>query len=163
MFPDLVLTSPDKGKRLEGIVEVETGESVNHLEAMAQWAHFGRVRTPFHLYVPAGAVDIARRLCAENQVDVAELWSFHTIGDQTRFTLVQRSASASVRSEPKPVESRKAEPAKTNGAPAKRPAVARKQPRPARKAAPASRGAKARTGRSSAARSRKSSRTQRRK
>jgi hypothetical protein len=163
MFPDLVLTSPDKGKRLEGIVEVETGESVNHLEAMAQWAHFGRVRAPFHLYVPAGAVDIARRLCAENQVDVAELWSFHTIGDQTRFTLVQRSTSASVRSEPKAAESRKAEPAKSNGAPAKRPTVARKVARPARKAAPASRGAKARTGRSSAARSRKSSRTQRRK
>src|SRR5436190_8261963 len=52
MFPDLVLTSPDKARRLEGIIEVETGESVNHLEAMAQWAHFGRVRAPFHLYVP---------------------------------------------------------------------------------------------------------------
>lgn len=90
MFPDLVLTSPDKAKRLEGIIEVETGESVNHLEAMAQWAHFGRVRAPFHLYVPAAAVDIARRLCTENQVGVAELWSYHSIGDQTRFLLVQR-------------------------------------------------------------------------
>ena len=70
MFPDLVLTSHDKAHRLEGIIEVETGESVNHLEAMAQWAHFGRVRAPFHLYVPAAAVDIARRLCTENQVAV---------------------------------------------------------------------------------------------
>ena len=43
MFPDLVLTSPDKATSSKGIVEVETGESVNHLEAMAQWAHFGRV------------------------------------------------------------------------------------------------------------------------
>jgi hypothetical protein len=177
MFPDLVLTSQDKGKRLEGIVEVETGESVNHLEAMAQWAHFGRVRAPFHLYVPAVAVEIARRLCTENQVDVAELWSFHTIGDQTRFTLVQRSASAapraeprsarpepkSVRPEPKAAESRKPEPAKSNGgAPGKRPTATRKDARPARKTAPA-RGAKARTGRSSAAASRKSARTQRRK
>lgn len=93
MFPDLVLTSPDRKHRLEGVVEVETGESVNHLEAMAQWAHFGRARVPFHLYVPAGAVDIARRLCADNQVTVAELWSYHTIGDQTRFTLVQRASA----------------------------------------------------------------------
>lgn len=90
MFPDLVLSSTDKARRLEGIIEVETGESVNHLEAMAQWAHFGRVRAPFHLYVPAGAVDIARRLCTENQVGVSEIWSYHSIGDQTRFTLVQR-------------------------------------------------------------------------
>jgi len=90
MFPDLLLTSQDKARRLEGIIEVETGESVNHLEAMAQWAHYGRARAPFHLYVPAAAVDIARRLCTENQVDVAEVWSYHTIADQTRFTLVHR-------------------------------------------------------------------------
>ena len=38
-FPDLVLTS---GKKLAGLVEVETGESVNNLEAMAQWTHFSR-------------------------------------------------------------------------------------------------------------------------
>jgi hypothetical protein len=92
MFPDLVLLSQDKSHKLEGLIEVETGESVNHLEAMAQWAHFGRARAPFYLYVPASAVDIARRLCVENQVSVAEIWSFHSMGDQTRFTLVQRSA-----------------------------------------------------------------------
>jgi hypothetical protein len=97
MFPDLVLTSQDKAHRLEGIIEVETGESVNHLEAMAQWAHFGRVRTPFYLYVPAGAVDIARRLCTENGVAVSEIWSYHSVGDQTRFTLVQRVGSQDLR------------------------------------------------------------------
>ncbi len=95
MFPDLVLTSQDKSHKLEGLIEVETGESVNHLEAMAQWAHFGRAKAPFHLYVPAAAVDIARRLCVENQVSVSEIWSYHAMGDQTRFTLVQRSATAS--------------------------------------------------------------------
>jgi hypothetical protein len=93
IFPDLVLTSPDKGHKLLGTVEVETAESVNHLEAMAQWAHLGRARVPFHLYVPAGSVDIAKRLAAENQVNVSEIWSYHTIGDQTRFTMVHRSAS----------------------------------------------------------------------
>lgn len=97
MFPDLVLTSQDKAHRLEGIVEVETGESVNHLEAMAQWAHFGRVKAPFHLYVPAAAVDIARRLCIENQVEVTEIWSYHSMGDQTRFTLVQRATAPAAR------------------------------------------------------------------
>src|SRR5215813_2814086 len=91
MFPDLILTSQDKGHRLEGVIEVETGESVNHLEAMAQWAHFGRARAPFHLYVPASAVDIARRLCTENDVAVTEIWSYHTLGDETGFTLVHRN------------------------------------------------------------------------
>jgi hypothetical protein len=94
IFPDLVLTSTDRGHKLMGTVEVETAESVNHLEAMAQWAHLGRARAPFHLYVPAGSVDIARRLAAENHVNVAEIWSFHTIGDQTRFTMVHRAAPA---------------------------------------------------------------------
>ena len=94
IFPDLVLTSPDKGRKLLGTVEVETAESVNHLEAMAQWAHLGRARAPFHLYVPAGSVDMARRLASENQVNVAEIWSYHTIGDQTRFTMVHRTAQA---------------------------------------------------------------------
>ena len=94
IFPDLVLTSTDRGHKLMGTVEVETAESVNHLEAMAQWAHLGRARAPFHLYVPAGSVDIARRLAAENHVNVAEIWSYHTIGDQTRFTMVHRAALA---------------------------------------------------------------------
>ncbi len=168
MFPDLVLTSLDRGKRLEGIVEVETGESVNHLEAMAQWAHFGRVRTPFHLYVPASAVEIARRLCVENQVNVAELWSFHTIGDQTRFTLVQRSAAAASREAAS--EARQAAAAETSKSAAEkvrqRPAsgarAARKPARTARKAAPAARGTKARTGRAKAA-PRRSARAQKRK
>ena len=97
IFPDLVLTSTDRGHKLMGTVEVETAESVNHLEAMAQWAHLGRARAPFHLYVPAGSVDIARRLAAENGVNVAEIWSFHTIGDQTRFTLVHRAPAAETR------------------------------------------------------------------
>ena len=97
IFPDLVLTASDKGKKLLGTVEVETAESVNHLEAMAQWAHLGRARAPFHLYVPSNCVDIARRLAAENHVNVAELWSFHTIGDQTRFTLVHKATPAEMK------------------------------------------------------------------
>jgi hypothetical protein len=100
IFPDLVLTSADRGHKLMGTVEVETAESVNHLEAMAQWAHLGRARAPFHLYVPAGSVDIAKRLATENGVNVSEIWSFHTIGDQTRFTLVHRASVAPSRRAP---------------------------------------------------------------
>lgn len=137
MFPDLILLSPDKSHKLEGIIEVETGESVNHLEAMAQWAHFGRARAPFYLYVPAAAVDIARRLCVENQVTVSEIWSYHSLGDQTRFTLVQRSTPAAERAAPKPAEvKRPAAPAAK--AAAKRPAVAsKKAAAPKKKSAPA--------------------------
>jgi hypothetical protein len=100
IYPDLVLTTADKSRKLVGTVEVETAESVNHLEAMSQWAHLGRAKAPFHLYVPAGSVDSARRLAAENGVNVSELWSFHTIGDQTRFTLVQRASPAQARKAP---------------------------------------------------------------
>ena len=98
IYPDLVLTTADRGRKLMGTVEVETSESVNHLEARSQWAHLGRARAPFHLYVPLGSVDIARRLAAENQVNVTELWSFHTIGDQTHFRLVHRAPEDTRRS-----------------------------------------------------------------
>jgi hypothetical protein len=118
IFPDLVLT--DRSRKLAGTVEVETAESVNNLEAMAQWAHLGRARAPFHLYVPVGCVDIARRLASENAVNVAEIWSYHTIADQTRFTLVHRA----------PEPRRVATPARR---PAARQAASKKQrPAPAR-------------------------------
>lgn len=122
IYPDLVLTTSDKAKKVMVTVEVETAESVNHLEAMAQWAHLGRAKAPFHLYVPAGCVEIARRLATENHVNVSELWSFHTIGDQTRFTLVDRTGP--------PAEDKK--PAAKPAAPA-RAARAERSVRPAAK------------------------------
>jgi hypothetical protein len=102
MYPDVVLQSLERGHRLQAVVEVETGESVNHLEALAQWAHFARLRVPFHLYVPAGMVDVARRLCEDHHIQVAEIWSYHFIGDQARFTLVHRSREAPVTAAPRP-------------------------------------------------------------
>jgi hypothetical protein len=134
MFPDLVLTST-KGKRLDGIVEVETAESVNHLEAMAQWAHFGRARAAFHLYVPASTVDIARRLCVENNVVVSEIWSYHAIADQTRFTLVHRT-NAPRGAAAKPTVSRAARP---ESAKKPRPAAAARKAGPTRTKKSASR------------------------
>jgi hypothetical protein len=135
MFPDLVLMSLDKGHKLEGIIEVETGESVNHLEAMAQWAHFGHARAPFYLYVPAAAVDIARRLCIENQVTVSEIWSYHSMGDQTRFTLVQRN-SGPVKPSPERPPAKQEKPVNLPGRRPKRPREepAARPPRRRRKA-----------------------------
>jgi hypothetical protein len=137
LFPDLVLLSADRGRKLQAVVEVETGESVNHLEALAQWAHFGRLRAAFHLYVPAGMVDVARRLCEDNQIHVGEIWSYHIVGDQPRFTLVHRSKEAPPVVRTKPLVKAPAKPA------APRPAVAPKKPKPAPKPAPAAKPAPA--------------------
>jgi hypothetical protein len=141
IFPDLVLT--DSNRKLLGTVEVETAESVNHLEAMAQWAHLGRARAPFHLYVPAGCVDIARRLASENAVNVAEIWSYHTIADQTRFTLVHRAPV------PKPRRAASTPARRPSSGPAakKRAGVGRPRAAATKKAA----GRASRTGRASAA------------
>lgn len=131
VYPDLVLLSQDRGRRLQVVVEVETGESVNHLEALAEWVHFGKLRAAFHLYVPAGMVDVARRLCEDNAIRVSEIWSYQTIGDQLRFTLVHRSREAPPPA-PRPPAPR---------ARAKAPAAARSSPK---KAASTARPAKAR-------------------
>jgi hypothetical protein len=136
IFPDLVLTAADRGKKLMGTVEVETSESVNHLEARAQWAHLGRAKAPFHLYVPAGSVEIARRLAAENGVNVSEIWSYHTIGDQTRFTLVHRTPTAESRRPT--VERRRPSTAIAKPTPAPKPREKRPPPATRRKAAPRS-------------------------
>ena len=94
LYPDLVLTSSDRGRRLCGVVEVETAESVNHLEAMAEWAPLAKVRGAFYLYVPAGSADVARRLCEENRVNVTEIWTYYAIGSQVRFSMIHRSTKA---------------------------------------------------------------------
>ena len=87
-FPDAVLYSTDKGRKLIAVVEVETVESVNHLEAMSQWAHLARLKVPFHLYVPTASVDVARRLSQDHAIQVTEIWSYHQVGEQFKFTLI---------------------------------------------------------------------------
>lgn len=142
VYPDLVLQSLDRGRRVEAVVEVETGESVNHLEALAEWAHYGRLRAAFHLYVPSGMVDVARRLCEDNTIRVSEIWSYHTVGDQVRFTLVHRSREVPAARPSKPAgkpatktaakpaaKAAKVKAAKPKARPAK--AAARKPARPA--------------------------------
>ncbi len=92
-FPDAVIYALDKGRKVVAVVEVETGESVNDLEAKAQWAHLAKLRVPFHLYVPMGSVDVARRLSADNQIAVSEIWSYHQVGEQFKFTLIHPPGS----------------------------------------------------------------------
>ena len=122
-YPDLVLHSTERGRRLAGIVEVETAESVNNLEAMSQLAAFAKQRAEFHLYVPASSIDVTRRLCADIGIDVTEIWAYHAVGDQLRFVLVQRAAGAAKQSaKPAPKAPAKAA-AKPAAASARRPAA----------------------------------------
>jgi hypothetical protein len=134
VYPDLVLQSPERGHRLQAIVEVETGESVNHLEALAEWAHFSRLRAAFHLYVPAGMIDVARRLCQDNQIKVDEIWSYHTFGDEVRFTNVHRSREP-IAPAPRPQPPAPQRPARTAAAPRRKSAAMK---RPARTGKPSS-------------------------
>lgn len=91
IYPDAVLYAVGKPKKVAAIIEVETQESVNALEAKAQWVVYGRRPIEFWLYVPATAVDAARRFCHDNKVGVTEIWTYHLVGGQLRFTLVHRS------------------------------------------------------------------------
>jgi hypothetical protein len=121
-FPDLVLTTASK--KLAGVIEVETGESVNNLEAMAQWVHFARSRVPFHLYVPVHGYDAARRLCEAHHARVSEIWTYRSLLDD--FDLVK------VASDPSAQHARLA--SKSPAKPAGKPSRAAK---PAQKPAPA--------------------------
>ena len=91
VFPDLVLQASDPGQKLLSVIEVETSESINNLEAMSQWLRLSRLRVPFLLYVPANGFDATRRLCADHSIRVDEIWTYHPVGDQMRFTLVTKA------------------------------------------------------------------------
>jgi hypothetical protein len=130
-YPDLVLQ--ERGRKLVGVVEVETAESVNNLEAMSQWVAFGKLRAQFHLYVPASAIDSTRRLCVDLGIPVAEIWAYHSIGDQLRFTLVQKTGPGLPKGSPEPRTS--APKAAVNGSPGRsNEKVAAKPAVPAKKA-----------------------------
>jgi hypothetical protein len=130
VFPDLVLLSLERGRRLQGVIEVETGESVNHLEALAQWTHLAKLRAEFHLYVPAGMVEVARRLSEDNHIVVNEIWSYHSIGDQVRFTLVHRSREAAPVKHPVVAAPKPAPPARSPKKPVRTAPPPRKAPKP---------------------------------
>ncbi|HUQ86553.1 MAG TPA: hypothetical protein VM096_03280 [Vicinamibacterales bacterium] len=143
VFPDLLLFA-EGGRRLLGTVEVETGESVNAIEARAEWGVYSKLKVPLHLYVPPVCVDAVKRICAEYQIVVAELWTYTTSFDQVRFTMVHRSPDAPVVKMPavaaKPAPPPRPEPVRALKPSAPKPAApkAAAKPKPvAKKAAPA--------------------------
>jgi hypothetical protein len=95
VFPDLLVFA-EGTKRLLITVEVETGESVNPIEARAEWGNFSKLKVPMHLYVPPACVEAVKRICDEYQIIVSELWTYTTTFDQIRFTLVNKSPDAPV-------------------------------------------------------------------
>jgi hypothetical protein len=133
VFPDLLVFA-EGGRRLLVTVEVETGESVNAIEARAEWGVYTKLKVPLHLYVPPASVDAVRRLCTEYQIVVAELWTYTTSFDQVRFTMVHRDAQAPVVKIP---EQRDATPAPKASPRAAKPAVKPAAKKAAKKPAPA--------------------------
>jgi hypothetical protein len=129
VFPDLLVFA-EGGRRLLVTVEVETGESVNAIEARAEWGVYSKLKVPLHLYVPPATVDAVRRICAEYQILVSEIWTYTTSFDQVRFTMVHRDADAPVVKIPEKV----AKPAPKPSAPAPKTAAksAAKKPAPAK-------------------------------
>ena len=87
VFPDLLVFA-EGTRRLLATVEVETGESVNPIEARAEWGVFSKLKVPLHLYVPPVCVDAVKGIAAEYQIVVSELWTYTVTFDQVRFALV---------------------------------------------------------------------------
>ena len=92
IYPDLVLHAGDRGPKLQWErSKWRPAESVNHLEAMAQWAHFwaapARRSTCMCRRFGRHRASARRRKPGERGGNL-ELST--TIGDQTRFTLAYR-------------------------------------------------------------------------
>jgi hypothetical protein len=131
-YPDLVLTT---GKKLAGLVEVETGESVNNLEAMAQWVHFSRAKVPFHLYVPVPGIDAARRLCAANGARPAEVWTYRGTNDGFDLVRIVHDPEAAAQKPAAMPAAPAAKPARAATAAAKPAKPTKSKPKPVPKAA----------------------------
>jgi hypothetical protein len=138
VFPDLLVFA-EGTKRLLITVEVETGESVNPIEARAEWGVYSKLKVPLHLYVPTQCVDAARRICTEYQILVSELWSYTSSFDQVRFTLVDKSPDAPTVKVPSTLRPAQGRPERSRGTkPEPKPKAAAAKPKPApRKAAKA--------------------------
>jgi hypothetical protein len=128
VYPDVVLVAPDRGRKIVTVIEVETAESVNNLEALAQWVPFGRLKYAFHLYVPTAAVDVARRLCTDSNIPVAEIHTYHWVGDEMRFLPVYK-APGDGRAKQTEAVSGKAAAGRSEGATTRKPARAAKTPK----------------------------------
>jgi hypothetical protein len=130
IYPDVVLISQDRGRKVMAVIEVETVESVNNLEALAEWVPYGRLKFPFHLYVPAAMVDVAKRLCTDSHIPVAEIHTYHWIGDEMRFLPSYKAPADGRTAAARPAA---AKPASPKAKPKAKPAKKKPAPKPARK------------------------------
>lgn len=137
VYPDLLLFT-EAGRRLLGTVEVETGESVNPIEARAEWGVYSKLKVPLHLYVPPAYVDAVKRICAEYQILVSELWTYTSSFDQVRFNMVHRAPDAPVvrgaGEKPESVAAAKSRPAAVKAHPVAAKAKPAAKPKPVAKA-----------------------------
>jgi hypothetical protein len=131
-FPDVVLTAMDRGRKVQVVIEVETVESVNNLEALAEWVTYGRLRPAFHLYVPTSMMEVAKRLCVDHHVGVAEIHSYHQVGDELRFVPVFRAPADTKTRSAASVAARPPQPVPPQRRPIQN--AAAKPPAPAKKA-----------------------------
>ena len=141
VFPDLLVFA-EGGRKLLATVEVETGESVNAIEARAEWGVYSKLRVPLHLYVPPTYVDAVKRICAEYQIVVSELWTYTMSFDQVRFNLVYRSPDAPVVKIPvakpaKPAPALRPVQGRTDQSRATKPVSTAAKPKPAANSKPA--------------------------
>ena len=102
LYPDLVLMD---GKKLVGLIEVESAESVNNLEAMAQWVHFANARVPFHLYVPVIAYEATRRLADAYKARITEIWTYRPAVEGFDLVRMHHDAAAAAARSVRPVPS----------------------------------------------------------
>ena len=117
MYPDLVLYSPERGRKLQGTVEVETGESVNTLEAMAEWGPVRPLARALLVSTCRPTRSTRRGGCARSTRSSSPKSGPITPPlDQVRFTLVHR-APESQAPRPKAVRTeKKAAPAEKKAA-----------------------------------------------
>ncbi len=86
--------------------------------------------------------DVAKRLCTDHEVGVAEIYSYHLVGDEFRFVLVYRAphdsrakAAAAKAAKAKPAARAKTKKGKARPKPAPRRAAKPARKTPAKKAA----------------------------
>ena len=76
-YPDVVVMKR-RGNAVMHVIEVETGASVNAVEAARQWTEYDEVYERWFLAVPKHSRAVAKRLIGEHDLQRVELitWSF---------------------------------------------------------------------------------------
>ena len=79
LFPDIVVVGRP-GQWLRLMAEIETADSVNDEQAQSRWLPCSR-QGDLLIYVPAGCVAAAKRLCTKHGITVAGIrtWRFRPV------------------------------------------------------------------------------------